>query len=257
MYQKNLYLLLLVIGAHLMFAQGPPILLDKPIMLGANKGTIRPFAKILNQQVHDFTAFVLEADYNISNQIAIGAEIPTSHHLNKLSLGDLTFMAKYQFYKKDGTAKTTRVAIKAKQMFATGKSLETMILGMGHPMTYLGFSGAKESLKLGIQSELGYYFSPSASHLNFFTAKAGFGLPLLKPTYPVKQINLYLESEATIAQSHAGQSQYGIYIAPGIQYAKGIYTFDFSYQLPITQRFHHLTTYQKHSSIFIGTRVII
>lgn len=45
-------------------------------------------------------------------------------------------------------------------MFATGKSLETMILGMGHPMTYLGFSGAKESLKLGIQSELGYYFHP-------------------------------------------------------------------------------------------------
>lgn len=32
-------------------------------------------------------------------------------------------------------------------------------------MSYLGLAGARESLKLGVQSELGYYFAPSNNHL--------------------------------------------------------------------------------------------
>ena len=257
MLQKSLWSIVCLVLTKVLIAQGPPILLDKPIMLGANKGTLRSYIKINDMKPFDFNTLMVEADYNLSNQIAFGVEIPINHFSDKINLGDLSIMGKYQFYKKDGIGNSTRIAVKAKQMFPTGKKLETMVLGMGHAMSYLGLAGARESLKLGVQSELGYYFAPSNNHLNFLSAKLGFGLPLLKPSYPVNQLNLYLESEANFAQSHLGESQYGIYLAPGIQYAKGIYTFDFSYQFPVAQNFHNLISYHKNSAVLLGARIII
>ena len=239
------------------FAQGPPILLDKPIMLGANKGTVRTLYKNQELKVYDFSTCMLEADYNVSNFVALGTEIPINFFQNSIVVGDLNLMAKVQFYNYNRIGKTVRLAAKAKQMFATGKKLETMTLGMGHAMSYLGLLAARESLKLGTQAELGYYFSPSASHLNFLSAKLGFGIPLLKPVYPVNQVNLYFESEGIFAQNHLGKKQYGIYLAPGIQYAKKIFTVEASFQFPLGQQFHHLATYERRSSLLIGGRVII
>ena len=239
-------------------AQGPPILLDKPIMLGEKKGTLRPIFKRVDNKEHDFNAFVLDTDYNFTNNFATMLEVPFTFgaHNSKAGLGDVALGLKYQFYRKDGMGKTTRIAAKVKNMFATGKKLETMTLGMGHNMTYFGVLAAKESLKLGIQSEFGYNFVPSATHLNNIDYKIGLGIPLLEPVYPVKQVNIYLEMEGMNMQKYQGAAQYGYYVAPGLQYAKGLHTFELSYQFPIKQQLH-VATLERRSSLQVGFRRII
>ena len=74
MLKKIAALLLLAAWATGVWGQGPPITLDKPIMLGEKKGTVRPFAKIADNTVHDFTAIILDADYNITNKLAVAAD---------------------------------------------------------------------------------------------------------------------------------------------------------------------------------------
>ncbi len=259
MSKKIAALLLFATWATGVWAQGPPITLDKPIMLGEKKGTVRPFFKFADNTEHDFTAFILDADYNLSNNLAVAAEVPLvfSDHGGSNGFGDAGLSAKYQFYRKDGMGKTIRLAAKAKNMFRTGKRLETPTLGMGHNMTYLGILAARESLRLGTQAEFGYAFMPSADHLNHWLYKLGFGLPLLKPTYPVNQINLYFEFEGMSLPKHNGVSQYGYYYAQGLQYALGRYTFDLSVQFPISQQFHGTPTFERKRWMLIGARMII
>ncbi len=257
---KNIIaLLLLATWSTNVWGQGPPITLDKPIMLGEKKGTVRPFAKIADNEVHDFTAFVLDADYNFTNKLAVAAEVPLvfAQHGEGAGLGDIGLTAKYQFYRKDGMGKTIRIAAKAKNMFRTGKSLETPTLGMGHNMTYLGILAARESLRLGTQAEVGYAAMPSADHLNHWLYKLGFGLPLLKPVYPVNQINLYFEFEGVNLPRHNGANQYGYYYAQGLQYAKGRFTFDLSVQFPISQQFHGTPTFERKLWTLVGARMIV
>ncbi|MBK9257329.1 MAG: hypothetical protein IPM42_17805 [Saprospiraceae bacterium] len=252
-------ILLILFGIHLnVWAQGPPITLDKPIMLGEKKGTVRPMVKIAENKVHSFTAFILDADYNISNNFAVAAEVPLvfPEH-GDTGLGDIGLTAKYQFFRRDRMGETIRMTARVKNMFATGKKLETPILGMGHNMISVGVMAAREALKLGTQAEVGYNIMPSASHLNHWQYKLGFGLPLLKPSYPVNQINLYFETEGINLASHEGQSQYGYYYAQGLQYAKGIYTFDLSVQFPLAQSFHDVLTFERGLWTVIGMRVII
>lgn len=234
---RTIILVLLMLPSAMAWAQGPPITLDKPIMLGARKGTVRTYFKHVTGEGFDFNAMVLEGDYNISNRLAVGAEIPVmlGSSTPKRLLGDVAAMLKFQFYRKDGKGKTFRVAAKAKQGFATGAPLEIPVLGMGHHMTYAGLLAAYESLHLGVQSELGYSLMYGGAHLNHLGYKLGVGLPLRKPSYPVNQVTVYLESEGVNFASHHGQAQYGYFTAPGIQYAKKRFTFDLSLQLPIAQ----------------------
>jgi len=252
-------LLLLAAWATGVWGQGPPITLDKPIMLGEKKGTVRTFAKIADNAVYDFTAFVLDADYNFTNNLAMAAEVPLVFQKQgeTIGLGDIGLSAKYQFFRKDGMGKTIRIAAKAKNMFRTGKRLETPTLGMGHNMTYLGILAARESLKLGTQAEFGYAAMPSASHLNHWLYKLGFGLPLLKPVYPVNQINLYFELEGMNLPKHHGISRFGYYYAQGLQYAQGKFTFDLSVQFPISQQFHGTPTFERKLWTLVGARMII
>lgn len=239
-------------------AQGPPITLDKPIMLGEKKGTLRPYFKLANNALRDFSALIVEGDYNVSNTFAIGAELPLVYdQLDKAGLGDVSLMAKYQFYRKDGMGKTVRIAAKGKQSFATGRDAETMTLGMGHSMSYLGILAARESLKLGTQFEFGYGFVPSNQRLSQLSYKLGFGLPLLEPAYPVKQINLYFESEGLNLRDFKGDPQYAYYYSQGLQYAIGRYTYDLSVQFPLAQQLNGSPGMERRISALLGFRVIL
>ena len=234
----------LLIGAGLFFtailalAQGPPITLDKPIMLGPGNGTVRTYIKAVDLNAFSYYAWMLEGDYNLSGRLAVGAELPltATPSLSEVRLGDIAAMLKYQFVRRDGKGKTLRIAAKAKHMIPTGRKLESPLIGMGHHMTYAGLLAAYESLSLGVQTELGYAHSYGGTHLNQLQYKLGAGLPLLKPTYPVNQITVYLETEGINLPAHHGETQYGYYYAPGLQYARGKFTFDLALQLPLAQR---------------------
>jgi hypothetical protein len=257
MINKNIVLLLFVVANFRVLAQGPPITLDKPIMLGEKKGTIRPIFKVINSDNISFKTFILDADYNFTNNLATMIEVPLTFGANNLKtgFGDMALGLKYQFYTKNDMGKTLRIAAKAKNMFATGRKLETQILGMGHNMTYLGILAARESLKLGVQAELGYNIVPTASHLGNLNYKLGFGLPCFEAVYPVDQLNLYFEFEGINMAKHFGETQYGYYYAQGIQYAKNIYTYDLSLQFPLKQQI--IPTYQRNFVLQLGMRVII
>ncbi len=250
--------LALVLGTARLLAQGPPITLDKPIMLGEKKGTLRPYLKFANNARRDFTALVVEGDYNISNAFAVGAEVPLVYdQLDKTGLGDVSLMAKYQFYRKDGMGKTVRIAAKGKQTFATGRDAETMTLGMGHAMSYVGILAARESLELGTQFEIGYGVVPTNQRLSQLSYKLGFGLPLLEPAYPVKQVNLYFETEGFNLRSFEGDPQYGYYYAQGLQYAIGRFTYDLSVQFPLTQQLQGSPGMERRLTTLLGFRVIL
>lgn len=238
-------------------AQGPPIRLDKPIMLGAGESTVRVLYHYIDSDYLDFSSLNTEVDYNITNIMAIGVEIPWvfSHELGGSRVGDLGVMMKYQFLQEDGMGKSTRIAAKIKQMFPTGQDLKIPGIGMGHYKTYSGLTGAYESLKLGVQAELGYAFIPSDSHLNYLSYKLGVGVPLLKSSYPVNQINVYVESEGIHMKSQDGNARYAYYIAPGLQYARGKFTLETSFQFTVKEELP--LTYLRNWSLLIGGRLII
>nr|MBS0038186.1 hypothetical protein [Saprospiraceae bacterium] len=252
-----LQLILISILITTVAAQGPPIRLDKPIMLGAGESTVRALYNYVDSDFLNFSSLNLEVDYNITNSMAIGMEIPWlfTHDLGGSRVGDLGVMMKYQFFQNDGMGKSTRIAAKIKQMFPTGEDLKIPGLGMGHYKTYSGLTGAYESLNMGIQAELGYAIIPSNSHLNYLSYKLGVGIPLLKPSYPVNQINVYIESEAIHLKSQNGNARYAYYLAPGLQYARGKFTLETSLQFTIREELP--ITYLRNWSLLLGGRMVI
>ncbi|TVR82036.1 MAG: hypothetical protein EA409_05705 [Saprospirales bacterium] len=240
-----------------LWGQGPPIRLDKPIMLGSGESTVRALYNYIDFESGNYSYLLVEADYNISSDLAVGVEMPwvISGTYGSHQPGDFALMGKYQFYRKDGLGKTTRIAAKVKQTFPSGKDLKVPTIGMGHYKTYIGGLAAYESLSLGIQTEVGYYLIPSDSHLNALSYKLGVSIPLLEPSFPVNQINVYLEAEGMNMGSHEGESQYGYYLAPGIQYARGRYTFEASLQFPVSQQMHG--GYQRDWWLMAGARRLL
>jgi len=77
-------------------------------------------------------------------------------------------------------------------------------------------------------------------------------LPLLKPAYPVNQINLYFEYQNSWFTE---LNEYMLLYAQGIQYAKGRLTVEASVQFPLVQKLDVVS--ERDFSIFLGTRVIL
>ena len=247
-----------VITAAIAVAQGPPITLDKPIMLGAGNGTVRALLKSTALEDLRYQALLLEGDYNISAAFAVGAELPLTFNdrSEQFRLGDAAVFAKYQFVRRDGKGKSFRLAAKGKHMFPTGPAFEAPLVGMGQHMSYAGLVGAYESLDLGLQAELGYAHAYTDAAMRHLSYKFGVGLPLLKPSYPVNQVTVYLETEGlNLPASATGTARYGFYYAPGLQYARGKATLDASLQLPLAQQVQ--ASLSRRWAALLGVRYIL
>lgn len=235
-------------------AQGPPILIDKPIMLGAHKGTLRTLAQYGDYHHLDYYALAIMGDYNLRNDLAIALTIPVAFEKGgDAGLGDLMLEAKYQFLRKDGMGKTFRVSAKGAATFATGQDeAATMLFGMGTWQTFAGIVAGYESLQLGLVSELGYRTVGGEFDDNL-SYKLTFGIPFLAPAYPVKQVTFYGEFSGVTT---AWENEHALFAAPGIQYALGPCTYEFSYQFPLYQKnipLHHVN----NKTFFIGWRIVL
>jgi len=236
-------------------AQGPPITGDKPIMLGANSWVIKTLTEIRNTAAGSFVKAPLMIHYLPTSNTLIGIHVPFVNYnfddgVRNQSLGDIELLAKYQFYRKDEMGKTFRLVAKSLQTFPTGKPLGLEGISTGDYQSYLGIVAGYESIKFGISNELGYNLQPY-NDLDELRYKLGFGLPLLKSTYPVKQVNLYFEYQNSWFTS---LKEYLLLYAQGIQYAKGRLTVEAAVQFPLVQTISDEE--ERNFSLFLGSRYI-
>jgi len=238
------------------YGQGPPITGDKPIMLGANSWVVRSLTEIRNTKNGTFTAIPLMIHYLPSADALIGVHIPFVNtkfdgQESEQSLGDIELLVKYQFYREDGTGKTFRLVAKTLQMLPTGSDLNLEGISMGAYQSYFSVIAGYESLKYGISNELGYSLQPSGE-MDELRYKLSFGLPLMKPTYPVKKVNLYFEYQSSW---FVHLEEYLLLYAQGVQYAKGQFTVEAAIQFPLIQTSSQLRL-ERNFSVFLGTRYI-
>ena len=237
-------------------SQGPPITGDKPVMLGANTWLVKSLTEIRNTEGGTFSSAPLMLHYLPSANSLIGIHVPLVNSKfdgqeSSHSLGDIALLAKYQFYRKDGMGKTFRLVAKTLQMLPTGEQLNLEGISMGNYQSYVSLIAGYESLKYGISNELGYNLQPS-TQMDELRYKLSFGLPLMKPSYPVKKVNLYFEYQSSW---FVNLDEYMLLYAQGIQYAKGQFTVEAAIQFPLIQPQSEIRQ-ERNFSVFLGSRYI-
>ena len=247
--------LLAIVWSLNSFAQGPPITGDKPIMLSANTWVVKSLTEIRKTEKGTFVKAPVIVHYLPTSNFLVGVHVPFVNYnfeegTNGQTLGDIEILGKYQFHRKDQMGKTFRVVLKTLQTLPTGKSLQLDAISNGNFQSYWGLVAGYETIKYGISNELGYNLSPSDER-DELRYKLGFGLPLLKPTYPVNQINLYFEYQNSW---FIEENDFLMLYAQGIQYAKGRVTMEAALQFPLIQTIPKEV--QRKFSLFLGTRYV-
>lgn len=254
---QNVWIFVLCLYCCNGIAQGPPITSDKPIMLGGKSILVRALTEIRTTDLGTFTEVAVMSHYLPSSRSLIAVHIPFVTYNFKGSatgsgqtLGDIELMLKYQLYAKDGTGKTFRVIAKTLQSLPTGKKLGILGISTGTYQSYVGVVAGYESIKFGITTEVGYNVMFDSVE-DEFRYKLGFGLPLLRPSYPVNQLNLYFEYQSSW---YTEIDDYKLLYAQGIQYAKGKFTFEAAVQFPLLQDTDRVPELEQ--SFFLGTRYV-
>ncbi len=240
------------------FAQGPPITADKPIMLGEGSWVVKTLTEINVAEQGTYTYAPIMVHYIVKPNILVGVHAPFTHYSfedaqgNEAGghFGDLRLLGKYQFLRKDQMGKTFRMVAKTIQNLPTGP--DRIFAGERHGAYsgYYGIVAGYEYIKYGISSEVGYQWVPEYNN-DALRVKLGFGLPLLKPVYPVNQLNLYFEY-ASNWEPETGN--YRLQYAQGIQYAKNRLTVEASVRVPLAQKVGDGMRYRY--GILLGTRYI-
>ncbi len=252
---KNNFLIgvLLLASGLFVSAQGPPITADKPIMLGGKSFTTKTLTEIRKTRRGTFTYVPLMLHYLPTSNSLVAVHLPYigfnfENGESGGDLADIKLLGKYQFFRKDATGKTFRVVAKTVQTLPTGRDLDLIDLSTGNYAGYYGIVAGYETLKYGISNEIGYNWMPNGT-LDELRYKLGFGLPLLKPQYPNKQLNLYFEyTNSWVVE----RDWYQLLYAQGIQYAGKNITFDFAIQLPLVNDVAQGR--RLNYSLFLGTR---
>ena len=121
----NKILLTIILFTSLqLVAQGPPITVGTPVMLGLEGGGIRTFGKFISKENSNIYIQPFVIPYNITPKFQVGTILPFVFKMPDNSttvggFGDMALFAKYQLYKKDGKAKTFRTLIKLSEGEAT------------------------------------------------------------------------------------------------------------------------------------------
>ena len=236
-----------------LFAQGPPITTETPIMLGLEGSGIRTFGKFISKENATIYVQPIGIPYNINSKFQVGGivsfkfitpnEAPTTG-----GFSDITIFAKYQLYKKDKIAKTFRILATIKQSFPTGKTG----IGSGISQTYVGLIIGKISTTVGIYGDFGYQITNKNTSDNF-SYNFSVGIPLLPHQYPQKQLNTFLEFNGNY---FFDSDVHTFFISPGLQFIPGRrILFETSFQIPLVQQ--NNTTNKTNYAVLLGSRFLI
>ena len=254
---KSLLTTLFFLFSGNLFAQGPPITAETPVMLGLEGSGIRTFGKFISKENVTIYVQPIAIPYNITSKFQVGAIFPFKFIAPKESkttggFADMTVFAKYQLYKKDGKAKTFRILGIVKQSFPTGKTSSNPAIGYRLSQTYVGIIIGKLSIKKGLYGDFGYNLTNKSSSDNFLY-NFSVGLPLLPQKYPQKQLNTFLEFNGNYVFDPKAHT---LFISPGLQFIPGRRVlFESSFQIPIVQK--NITTNKTKYMILLGTRFLI
>jgi len=255
---KIIYLLLGLLSlTNILFAQGPPIYTDTPILLGLDGRGIRTFGKFISKENVNVYAQPLAVPINLGVDFQVGAIAPymVISPKNKQSVsgfGDISVFAKYVFQQSDGPGKTIRTLIKFMETFPTGSTTKMPQIGSGVNQTYLGLVSGIINLKYALYGELGYSFVSDNTPDNFIYA-ASVGIPLLPQKYPPHQINIYFGFNGSYEFE---VKKNVLYLSPGIQYIAGKKVLlETGVQLPVIE---DVTSGFKTNYVFtFGLRVLL
>ncbi|MCY4419420.1 MAG: hypothetical protein OXB93_06210 [Cytophagales bacterium] len=246
------------IFVHAARAQGPPILMNPPIML--SKGSILMRTRWELRQLEKGNTYLfmpLIMHYTLLPRIELGLHLPAlmergqAESSQETRFGNIAFLGKYQLLRKDGKQKTFRIATKTLWELPNGIGKGPMDFdAQEHKITCTQLIGY-ESLRYGIVTELGY--RAIRNHpgdeiiFNIVTS-----LPLLPHRYPVRQINLYL---SYFSYYRPQLRRYAVQHGQGIQYAHGRWTLDLAFKRYLWVR--ESDRERIRLSSFLGTRYVL
>jgi len=251
--KKLQYILFFVCFSQIIFAQGPPITTETPVMLGLDGNGIRTFGKIIVKENTTIYVQPIGVPYNITSKFQVGGILPLKFVTpkNQKTFGgfaDMTLFAKYQLYKKDETAKTFRILANLKQTFPTGKNSVSANIYQ----TYIGVILGKISTKAGFYTNFGYNITSNNVSDNFLY-NFSVGIPLLPQKYPQKQLNTFLEFNGNYVFN---PKIHNIFISPGIQFIPGRrFLLETSFQIPLVQK--NISTNKTKYMMLFGARFLI
>jgi len=247
--KQYLLILLIGIGTLSVYAQGPPITSDKAIMLGEKTLIVKTLTEFLHTDHGTFSIAPLMVHYLPTSNSLLAIHIPYASSPTESGFGDVVIRGKYQIYRNDMKAKTHRIALKSVHWLPTGFNTGLENFGVGEYQTLFSIISGYETLKHGIGTEFGYRYV-GGDYDDFWKFDLGFGLPLLKQTYPVNQLNLYFEYHSEIYNTEGAN----IFFAQGIQYARDQLTIDLAVQLPLRERASNIV--DRHYKLLLGARYV-
>ena len=238
-------------------AQGPPITVGTPVMLGLEGNGVRTFGKFISKENANIYVQPIGIPYNITTKFQVGTILPFVFKTPKgaetvSGLGDLAIFAKYQLYKKDGTAKTFRILANMKHSFPTGKTDSSPPIGSGLNQTYIGMTVGRISSAIGVYGNFGYNITSDGASDNFIY-NFSVGCPLLPVQYPQKQLNAFLEFNGNYI---IDPKVHMLFISPGLQFIPGRRVlFEASFQIPVLQK--NIPENKTNYMLLFGTRFLI
>lgn len=254
---RLLMILIGVLATTSVFAQGPPITTETPIMLGLEGSGIRTFGKFISKENTNIYIQPIAIPYNLTSKFQMGGIFPFRLITPKGAettggFADMTVFAKYQLYKKDGKAKTFRILGMVKQTFPTGKTSSSPAIGSGLYQTYVGLVIGKLTTKKGLYTDFGYNITNKGASDNFLY-NFSIGVPLLPHKYPQKQLNTYLEFNGNYV---VDSKIHTFFTSPGLQFIPGRrILFETSFQIPVFQK--NITTNKTDYMVLLGTRFLL
>ncbi len=253
------YISILLSFTHIILpAQGPPITSDNPIMVGSNRTEIRTLFEYRDMDDADYLYMPLTVTHTFGKDFLLGVRLPMMSRMSsvtdnidaKTGLADIQLIGKYQFYRRDRTGKTLRMVIKAVENLPTGAFENVHMLSMQEFQTYKALIVGYETLKYGISNELGINYVPGNNNHDI-RYNLSFGLPLLEPIYPTRQLNLFFDY-STVWEFNTDHIV--LLYTQGVQYAIDNATFEIAFQLPLYQNsFGHA---DRNYSLYAGSRLI-
>jgi hypothetical protein len=207
-------ILIYLLFAQSLNAQGPPIFTDSPLLLGLEGGGIRTFGKYISTESGQTYIQPMIVPYNVTTDFQIGGIQPyvfrsPDNSESQSGFGNFTLFGKFSIIQIDGRAKTFRALLKYTQTFTTGASNVSVNANASQFSIVTGYV----TINYGIYGTVGYTFVSNDLPDNLIYNFA-FGYPLLPQKYPPFQLNIFIELNGIHTLD---VNKHLLFVSPGLQ----------------------------------------